>query len=163
MRYPAKISVLNRRTFLVAAGGAVTLTPFLVYAETAGSQALDRTPQFHAAFERLVGSTQLIAERITVELPELAENGNFVPITMTVDSPMTEADHVKAIHILSTANPVAHVATFRLSPVNGIARVQSRMRLAKTQEVITLAELSNAEYLLINTTLVKVTIGGCAS
>ncbi len=79
---------------------------------------------------------------------------------MTVDSPMTDADHVKAIHIVSTANPVALVATFHLSPVNAIARVQSRMRLAKTQDVIVLAELSNGR-LLMSTTKVGVTIGGC--
>ncbi|HEY8194887.1 MAG TPA: thiosulfate oxidation carrier protein SoxY, partial [Hyphomicrobium sp.] len=88
-------------------------------------------------------------------------NGNFVPITIVVESPMTDADHVKAIHLLSTANPVAHVATFRLSPINAVARVQSRMRLAKTQDVVTLAELSTGQ-MLIATTFVKVTIGGCA-
>ena len=75
---------------------------------------------------------------------------------------MTDDDYVKTIHILSTSNPVARVATFHLSPVNGAAKVQSRMRLAKTQDVIALATLSSG-VMLISTALVKVTIGGCAS
>ena len=79
---------------------------------------------------------------------------------MPVDSPMTDADHVKAIHNVSNANPVAHVETIHLSPINAVARVQSRMRLAKTQDVIILAVLSNGE-ILMSTTTVKVTIGGC--
>ncbi len=66
------------------------------------------------------------------------------------------------IHILSTANPVARIATFHLSPVNGVAKVQSRIRLAKTQDVIALAQLSNGA-LVMGTTTIKVTIGGCSS
>lgn len=100
--------------------------------------------------------------KIAIDLPEIAENGNFVPVTIQVDSPMTPEDHVTAIHLLSTGNPTARVATFHLSPVNALARVQSRMRLAKTQDVIVLAEISNGT-LAIATSLVRVTIGGCAS
>ena len=160
MREKAGISIINRRTFVVSAVAAAGLTPLLVYARTLGSLTLERSQQFQDEFARLTGDAIPVEDKIKVDLPELAENGNFVPITITVDSPMTEADHVRAIHILATANPVAQIATFHLSPMNGIARVQSRIRLAKTEDVVTLAELSSGA-ILIATTLVKVTIGGC--
>jgi len=162
MRELSKISIVNRRSFLVSAAAVAGLTPLLVHAATTSSLTLDRSPKFEEDFAKLVGGATPVEGKITVDLPEIAENGNFVPITISVDSPMTDADYVRAIHLLSTANPVAHVATFRLSPLNAVARVQSRMRLAKTQDVVTLAELSSGQ-MLIATTLVKVTIGGCAS
>ena len=160
MREKAGISIINRRTFVVSAVAAAGLTPLLVYARTLGSLTLERSQQFQDEFARLTGDAIPVEDKIKVDLPELAENGNFVPITITVDSPMTEADHVRAIHILATANPVAQIATFHLSPMNGIARVQSRIRLAKTEDVVTLVELSSGA-MSIATTLVKVTIGGC--
>ena len=160
MRKLTKFSNVNRRAFLASSVAAAVLTPFLVYAETSSSLTLERSRKFEEDFAKLIGGATPVDGKIAVDLPEIAENGNFVPITIAVDSPMTDADHVKAIHLLSTANPVAHVATFRLSPLNAVARVQSRMRLAKTQDVIVLAELSGGE-MLISTTLVKVTIGGC--
>jgi sulfur-oxidizing protein SoxY len=154
------IAVLSRRAFVVAGTAAVGLAPFLAHAGDMEAGALERSQEFKDDFARIVGSATPIEGKITVDLPETADNGNFVPITISVDCPMTDADHVKAIHLLSTANPRAHVATFHLSPVNAIARVQSRMRLAKTQDVIVLAEFSGGA-MLISTTLVKVTIGGC--
>jgi sulfur-oxidizing protein SoxY len=97
---------------------------------------------------------------MTLELPEIAENGNTVPFTITVDSPMTDKDHVKAIHIIATSNPQPGVATFRLSPISGKAAVASRMRLQRTQDVIGIAELSDGRFLMTKRP-VKVTIGGC--
>jgi sulfur-oxidizing protein SoxY len=159
MRDIAKISKFDRRQFLLSATAAAGLLPLIAKAAH-GETALERSKQFEDTFAKVTAGATPVADKITVDLPELADNGNFVPITMTVDSPMTDADHVKAIHIVSSANPVALVATFHLSPVNAIARVQSRMRLAKTQDVIVLAELSNGG-LLMSTTKVGVTIGGC--
>ena len=156
----AGISIISRRTFVVSAIAAAGLTPLLVYAQTSGSMTLERSQKFQDEFAKLIGGATPVKDKITVDLPELAENGNFVPITISVDSPMTDADHVTAIHILATANPVALIATFHLSPINAVARVQSRMRLAKTEDVVTLAKLSSGA-MLIATTLVKVTIGGC--
>jgi len=160
MREIAKISKFDRRQFLISATAAAGLLPLIANGACADDAALERSKQFEETFAKLTRGASPIASKITVDLPELADNGNFVPITMTVDSPMIDTDHVKAIHIVSTANPVAHVATFHLSPINAFARVQSRMRLAKTQDVIVLAELSSGE-MLMSTTTVKVTIGGC--
>jgi sulfur-oxidizing protein SoxY len=160
MREFGKILKLDRRQFLISATAAAGLLPLIVEGAHADAPALERSKQFEETFARLTHGAPPVADRITVDLPELADNGNFVPITMIVDSPMTDADYVKAIHLVSTANPFAHVATFHLKPINAIARVQSRMRLAKTQDVIVLAELSTGE-MLMSTTMVKVTIGGC--
>ena len=165
----AHFSALTRRSFVIAAAGMCAasavgsaIVPAFAQSESADMPGLVRSPQFDAAYAKLVGNATPVEGKIAIELPEIAENGNFVPVTLTVESPMTADDHVKAIHLLSTANPVAHVATFKLSPVNGVARVQSRMRLAKTQDVIALAEQSNGS-LVMATLLVKVTLGGCAS
>lgn len=132
------------------------------HAGEASASTLERTPHFEEEFKKLIGAAQPVEDKIVVELPEIAENGNFVPLTITVDSPMTAEDHVSKIHVLSTSNPVARVATFHLSPANAAARVQSRMRLSKTQDVIVVAEMSTG-VMAIATTLVKVTIGGCGS
>lgn len=158
MREEDRIAVLNRRTFIASASAAACFAPFI--ADARDTATLERSKQFEDAFAKLLNGATPVEGKVALELPESAENGNFVSVTILVDSPMTEHDHVKAIHLLSTANPVAHVATFRLTLMNAIARVQSRMRLAKTQDVIALAELSNGT-LAIATTRVKVGIGGC--
>ena len=111
--------------------------------------------------EAVLGDAQPATDnRIIFELPEIADNGNMVPFTVSVDSPMTEKDHVKAIHVISTGNPQPSVATFRFTPLSGRASVASRMRLARTQDVIGLAELGDGKFLMTRR-LVKVTIGGC--
>jgi sulfur-oxidizing protein SoxY len=83
-----------------------------------------------------------------------------VPFTISVESPMTEKEHVKAVHVISTANPQPNVATFRFTQLSGRASAASRMRLAQTQEVIGLAELNDGRFLMTRRP-VKVTIGGC--
>jgi sulfur-oxidizing protein SoxY len=98
--------------------------------------------------------------RMTIELPEIAENGNVVPITIAVDSPMTDVDHVKSLHIVSGGNLQPHVATFHFTPLSGQARVTTRMRLAKSQELFVLIEHADGRVVLASRT-VKVTIGGC--
>jgi sulfur-oxidizing protein SoxY len=95
-----------------------------------------------------------------MDLPVNVENGDYVPVALSVASPMTPENHVKAIHLLSTANPRADVATFHFTLLSGKARVTSRMRLAKTQQVVAIAELSDGTFLM-STRLVDVKIGGC--
>lgn len=161
---PAAISVVNRRCFVLSTAAAALIAPAfgLSAQETALPQAMERTAQFAEAFAALTAGAEPIPGKITFELPEIAENGNFVPLTVSVDSPMTDADYVKTIHILSTSNPVARIASFHLTPLNAVAKVQSRIRLAKTQDVVALALLSNGVMAVASAT-VKVTIGGCSS
>ncbi|HUI99434.1 MAG TPA: thiosulfate oxidation carrier protein SoxY [Usitatibacter sp.] len=83
---------------------------------------------------------------IDIGLPAIAENGNSVPLTLEVPSPMTEADHVREIHVIAERNPRPAVATFHLGPWSGRARVATRMRLAGTQKVTVVAVLSGERF-----------------
>lgn len=157
-----KIAVLTRRAFITAGAAALALAQALPRLAMAADATPERTEQFKEAFAKVIGAASPLEGKITVDLPEIAENGNFVPVSIAIDSPMTDADYVKTIHLMSTGNPWPNVATFHLTPLNGVAKVASRMRLARTQDVIVLAETS-ANQMLIATTLVKVTIGGCAN
>ncbi len=112
------------------------------------------------AIEKIAAGRETQSGKITLELPQIAENGNTVPITVEVESPMTDSDHVKAVHIYAEGNPLPEVATFHFSPANGLAKASTRMRLAKTQNVVAVAEMSDGS-LFQASTEVKVTIGGC--
>lgn len=84
--------------------------------------------------------------RVTLTIPGVAENGLSVYTTVTVDSPMTPEDHVRAIHILSEKNPIAHLLTWHLGPRAGIAKVATNIRMAASQEVMALAEMSDGSF-----------------
>jgi sulfur-oxidizing protein SoxY len=98
--------------------------------------------------------------RVKVDIPPLVENGNTVPLTVSVDSPMTEADHVKAIHVFTEKNPQPEVAAFHLGPRAGRARVATRIRLADTQTVVAIAELSDGSFWSARADVV-VTLAAC--
>lgn len=98
--------------------------------------------------------------RIKLDLAELVENGNAVPVTVSVQSPMTEADHVRRIALFTELNPEPGVAVFHLSPRNGHAVVSTRMRLATSQQVLALAQMSDGS--LWQTAMdVVVTLAAC--
>jgi len=148
---------LTRRRLLVAAGqgGAVvatmTLLPSRLWADF---------PTVDEAMMAVTGDSTLAEGRIELILPQIAENGNTVPIEITVDSPMSETDYVKSIHIFADGNPNPSVATYHFTPACGVARCATRIRLAKTQNVIAIAEMSNGDLYKAQSE-VKVTIGGC--
>lgn len=159
------ISVVGRRDVLVGAGAAALLLG-LAYRAAAQTPKAAPTPPaappslYEQALDQILGDAKPIPGKISLEIPEIAENGNTVPYAIAIESPMTEADHVKAIHILSTTNPLPHIASFTLTPLAGRAAMASRMRLAKTQDVVILAELSSGKFIMTQR-MVKVTIGGC--
>ena len=95
--------------------------------------------------EPIVGSVPMRSQGIRLDLAQLADNGHVVPVRVVVDSPMTEADHVREIVLLSQRNPVTRIASFRLGPWSGRAEVATRIRLAGTQVVVALARLSTGE------------------
>jgi sulfur-oxidizing protein SoxY len=95
------------------------------------------------ALARFAGGAAPREGRVTLDLPELVENGNAVPITVSVDSPMTAADHVVAIALFTSRNPAPEVAEFRLGPASGRARVASRIRLATSQQVVAAARMAD--------------------
>ncbi|GAB6053764.1 thiosulfate oxidation carrier protein SoxY [Magnetospira thiophila] len=98
--------------------------------------------------------------RVSLKLPEIAENGNTVPVTVEVESPMTADNYVKKIHILAEGNPTPGVCSFELSASCGKAEVSTRIRMAKTQNIVAVAELSDGS-VISNKKETKVTIGGC--
>lgn len=146
-----------RRVFLAGAGAAVLVTALTGPAAAAESE---RSTQFNAALSALLSGAEPRTGGIELDIPSDIENGDYVPVALAVDSPMTAENHVKAIHLLSTLNPHAEVATFRFTLLSGKARVTSRMRLAKSQGVVAIAELSDGTF-LIGMKMVAVKIGGC--
>jgi sulfur-oxidizing protein SoxY len=154
-------NVFDRRTFLLSAGAAAALMARIGSGSAARAEvAAEESAEFKATLEAIIKGATPRDTGLTLDLPESVENGDYVPVALAVDSPMTAADNVKAIHILSTANPRAAVATFRFTLLSGKARVTSRMRLARTQEVVAVAELSDGRVLLTRRK-VDVKIGGC--
>jgi sulfur-oxidizing protein SoxY len=150
MRQIAKL--ISRRQFSIGAAAAVSLPPQAL--AQAQAQAWEQ------ALKAILGSAKPVEDKLNLDLPETAENGNTVPFSVAADSPMTDKDYVKAIHVIATGNPQPGVATFHLTPQSGRARVSSRMRLARTQDVIAVAEQSDGKFFMTRRT-VKVTIGGC--
>jgi sulfur-oxidizing protein SoxY len=98
--------------------------------------------------------------KVRLELPEIAENGNTVPIAISVDSPMTAQSHVTDVLVVADGNPRAGVATFHFSPASGVAEASTRIRLATTQNITAIAKMNDGSF-FVSTKQVKVTIGGC--
>ncbi len=157
MKDTIKLNVLDRRQVIVGASAAAIAAANLPMMSEAWAQ---KASLWEAAMKKIVGDATPVEGKVTVKLPEIAENGNTVPYSVTVDSPMTDADYVKAVHVISTGNPNALIASYTMSPMSGKAKVSSRMRLAKTQDIIVVAEMSNGKFMTGKKT-VKVTIGGC--
>jgi sulfur-oxidizing protein SoxY len=143
----------NRREALALAAGA------------AGAIALG-APQALAkndadeAIKKFTGGKTPVEGKVKLDLPEIAENGNTVPMTVTVDSPMTEASHVTDVLVVANENPRSGVVTFHFSPASGVAEANTRIRLAATQDVIAVAKMNDGSFYMA-TKQVKVTIGGC--
>ena len=98
--------------------------------------------------------------KITLKAPEIAENGNAVPVTVSVESEMSEKSFVKAIYIAADGNPFPAVATYEFTPLAGKAEVQLRVRLAQTERLVVVAEMNDGT-LYTASREIKVTIGGC--
>jgi len=84
--------------------------------------------------------------RVRLELPQVAENGHSVGMTVRVESPMTDADHVRRVDLIADKNPVPLIATFFLGPESGRAEIESRVRLNGTQRVTAIAQLSDGSF-----------------
>ena len=149
----------TRRHFLTGAGSAIgglgairilAVSPALATPETLAS----------AMREVTQGATPK-SGKIKLEIPPLVENGNSVPLTVTVDSPLTEADHVKSIYVFNEKNPQPHVAAFHLGPRAGRASVTTRIRLAESQNVQVFAKMNDGSVFVARKS-VTVTTGACA-
>jgi len=135
----------TRREFLVLAA-ATSAIPGVATAQIDPNLAANRKAAFQAALKRIVGDARVTRGRVKLTLPPLIDNGNSVPLSVSVDSPMTEADHVKAIHVLTEKNPLPDVITFALGPRAGRASFATRVRLADTQTVTAIAQMSDGSF-----------------
>ena len=146
--------LITRREALVAGGLAVA-------AGALAAPAAASTPgQMVAAIRSALGEAEIRKGKVTLSLPPLVENGNVVPMTISVDSPMTKTDYVKAIHVFNEKNPQANVISAQIGPRCGKAVLSTRIRLAGTQRLTAIAELSDGTY-WSDTQEVIVTLAAC--
>lgn len=148
---------ISRRGALELIGGGVVAA---LVAGTFADVAKADAKLLAEAIKKAVGDGAMKEGKITLDLPEIAENGNTVPVGFSVDSPMTETDYVKSVHLFAEKNPAADVASVHFTPASGVAKAALRIRMAGTQNVVAVAEMSDGT-LYTAKKLVKVTIGGC--
>jgi len=144
-----ELGYMSRRNLLLVGGAVLALTPVAARA-TPGDADITRI---------LAGRTPKTTG-LLLDVPSIAENGLVVPVNLSVESPMTATDYVRSIHLIATENPNPLVASFHFTPAAGRAATSMRMRLAQTQDIVAIAELSNNDVLIAKAE-VKVTIGGC--
>ena len=130
--------LLTRRRVLSTAAGA----GFTAFAPAAGAT----EGAMAEAIRELIGEAALEPGKVKLELPPIVENGNTVPLTVSVESPMTQADHVESIHIFNQKNPQPYVAAFYLGPRAGKAYIATRIRLADSQRIVAIARLSDGSF-----------------
>lgn len=134
----AKSPSLSRRSALVAGAGA--LSALVVRPAGATTEAMQ------AAIREFSGGATITKGRVTMDIPPLVENGNSVPLVITVDSPMTEKDFVRTIAVFNERNPQPNIGTFHLNPRSGRAFVSTRIRLGDSQNIIAVAQLSDGTF-----------------
>src|SRR5947199_3804334 len=145
----------TRRVILLAAAGVAVGPASLAPPVSATSAAMEE------AIRALVGEAAISRGKVKLELPPIVENGNTVPLTVSVESPMTEADHVASIHIFNQKNPQTYVAAFHLGPRAGKAAVSTRIRLADSQQVVAIARLGDGSFWSDSADVI-VTLAACA-
>ena len=143
----------TRRDFIALASSAAVFAVSLRPAEA--------TPAtLAAAIRNVVGAEPVKTGKVKLEVPPLVENGNTVPMTVSVASPMAPEDHVKSIHVFNEKNPQPNIGNFYLSPQSGRAQVSTRIRLADSQKVVAIARLSDGSFWSVSVDVV-VTLAAC--
>jgi sulfur-oxidizing protein SoxY len=147
----------SRRQFLGLAGGAAVMgaVPIVTLRPAEATPAM-----LASAIRNVVGTATLQTGRVKIDVPPLVENGNTVPLTVTVTSPMTENDYVKSIHVFNEKNPQPNVGNFYLGPRAGRAQISTRIRLADTQKIVAIARLSDGSFWSVSADVV-VTLAAC--
>ena len=145
---------LTRRQALSIAAGTIGAAALGV--ATPASAANDSAD----LIKKFTGGKEPVAGKVKLDLPEIAENGNTVPLSVAVESPMTEQSFVQQILVVADGNPNGGIATFNFTPQSGAAEATTRIRLATTQNVIAIARMNDGSFSM-DTKQIKVTIGGC--
>jgi sulfur-oxidizing protein SoxY len=147
------IRKLSRRQALAFGVGAASTAVLGVPSALAANDAEE-------AIKKFTGGKPPAEGRVKLDLPEIAENGNTVPMTVMVESPMTEQSYVTNVLIVADGNPRSGVATFHFTPASGVAEANVRIRLANTQNITAVAKMNDGSFFKASKQ-VKVTIGGC--
>ena len=134
----------SRRQFLLCSSGAAAGIGMAALIQVKPARATPAAMQ--EAIRKVVNPARVNTGRVKLDVPPLVENGNVVPLAISVESPMTEADHVRAIHVFTEKNPLPDVVSCRLGPRAGRASVATRIRLTDTQTVIAICELSDGSF-----------------
>jgi len=143
----------TRRSFLLGAGGLAFVT-VLPREGRATPEAMK------AAIKKVIGDVPLRKGKVRLDVPPIVENGNSVTLEVSVDSPMTANDYVKAIHVFNEKNPQPNIIGARLGPRAGRAQLSTRVRLADSQNLIAIAEMSDGTFYSDDVDVV-VTIAAC--
>ena len=147
---------VTRRQLVVIAGGAAMVSALSTVPWPASA-----TPDaMKAAIRDVVKGTKVSPGKVKFDVPPLVENGNTVPMTVSVSSPMTPDDHVKSIHVFNEKNPQPNIGNFYLGPQSGRAQISTRIRLADTQKIVAIAKLSDGSFWSA-TVEVVVTLAAC--
>ncbi len=152
------LSAMTRREALLLAAGATIVAAGGVVLKSGTANADQK--MVDESVMKLIGDKKPVDGKITLELPQIAENGNTVPVGFTVDSPMTADNYVKSVHLFADGNPAPDVASLHFTPMSGKASAATRIRLAGTQNIVAVAEMSDGSVFRAAQE-VKVTIGGC--
>ena len=147
-----QITFPSRRVVLLAAA-ALGVAPL--------ARAVASPTAMDEAIRALVGDAKVTPGKVKLELPPIVENGNTVSLTVSVDSPMSEAEHVASIHLFNEKNPQPYIAAFHLGPRAGRAAVSTRIRLADSQRVVAIARLSDGSFWADSADVI-VTLAACA-
>ena len=145
---------LSRRAFAIGAGCT------LLAAAIAPQLALAHADRLGELVNLLFGDETFKEGAIKLDVPAMVENGMVVPIAVEVESPMTETDYVKSVHLYALDNPVPQIGAYNFTPANGRAAISTRVRLAKSQDVIAVAEMSDGSVQVAKAPI-SIMIGGC--
>jgi sulfur-oxidizing protein SoxY len=147
----------NRRQFLGLAGGAAVLgaVPVVTLRPAEATPAMLAT-----AIRNVVGAAVVRTGKVKLDVPPLVENGNTVPMTVTVSNPMTQEDFVKSIHVFNEKNPQPNIGNFYLGQHAGRAQISTRIRLADSQKIVAIAHLSDGSFWSVSADVV-VTLAAC--
>jgi sulfur-oxidizing protein SoxY len=150
---PTNSGLFSRRDFAI--GGACALLTAL-----AGRGALAENDALTMLVKKFFSDESFEEDLIRLVVPPVAENGTVVPVTIEVESPMTPEDHVLSLHLFALENPVPQIASYMFTPANGKAAISTRIRLAKSQDLLAIAEMSNRSIHAAKASI-KIMIGGC--
>ena len=147
----------TRRQFLGLAGSAAVIgaVPIVTLRPAEATPAM-----LASAIRNVVGEAEVRTGKVKLDVPPLVENGNTVPMTVSVSSPMTSDDHVRSIHVFNEKNPQPNIGNFYLGPRAGRAQVSTRIRLADSQKIVAIARLSDGSFWSVSADVV-VTLAAC--